>query len=189
MPSVGANQIVRGNAIMYQGEIFICVGTEHVKPGTGPAYVQMKMKNAKTGKVIDNRFRSADSIEQVDMDRSDFTYSYFNGANYVFMHTETYEEVELHPEVIGEMKNYLVEGDEITLCRVDNQVLSVELPKTVVLEVVETEPGIKNATATNVGKPAKTNTGLTVTVPPFINVGDKLRVDTESGEYIERFNP
>jgi elongation factor P len=189
MPNVVVNQLNRGNAIELDGEIYICADFEHVKPGKGPAYVQMKLKDARTGRVVDKRFRAVEQVEQVDVDRADYTFSYVNGPNYVFMHTETYEELEMPADLVGDATNYLVEGDHVTILMARGQVLSLELPKTVVLEVVETEPGIKNATATNVGKPAKTNTGLTVTVPPFINVGDKLRVDTESGEYIERFNP
>lgn len=188
MASVSANQINRGNGIMWEGDIYICVGTEHVKPGKGPAYVQMKMKNATTGRILDHRFRSADTVEQVDMDRASYTFSYVAGEKFVFMHTETFEEAELPADVVGEAKNFLVEGNEVTLLRVGERVLSMELPKVVILDVVETEPGIKNASATNVGKPATTNTGLVVTVPPFINAGDRLKIDTETGEYLERFN-
>ena len=188
MAKVGINEISRGNAILWNSEIYLCADTEHVKPGKGPAYVQMKLKHAVTGRVVDNRFRSADTIEQVDLNRASTTFSYVRGDKFVFMDSDTYEEIEMPAEAVGEAKNYLVEGDTATLCMVDRQVLSLELPKTVILEVVETEPGIKNASATNVGKPAKMNTGLNVTVPPFINVGDKLKIDTDTGEYIERFN-
>jgi elongation factor P len=188
MPTVGVNQLSRGNAINFQNEIYIIAEMEHVKPGKGPAYVQAKLKNAVTGRILDNRFRAAETVEQVDMNRADATFSYVNGDRYVFMDSKTYEEIELTADAVGEAKNYLVEGNSVTLCMVGNRVLSLELPKTVVLEIVETEPGIKNATATNVGKPATTNTGLIVTVPPFINQGDKIKVDTETGEYIERVN-
>ncbi|MBN1256691.1 MAG: elongation factor P [Planctomycetes bacterium] len=188
MPSIGVNQVSRGTAINWNGEIYICVGMEHIKPGKGPAYVQMKLKNAITGRIIDNRFRSQDTVDQVDVDRGDYTFSYVSGDKYVFMHTKTYEEVEISDEAIGDRKDYLVEGNTVTLCTVHGSVLSIELPKTVVLEVIETEPGIKNASATNVGKPATTNTGLIVTVPPFINQGDRIKVDTENGTYMERYN-
>lgn len=188
MVKMGVNQLNRGNAIDYEGEPHIVVEMDHVKPGKGPAYVQMKLRNVSTGRIVDQRFRSADTVEQVEMDRSSYTFSYINGDRYVFMHQETYEEVEVPEEFVGEAKDYLVEGNAVTLCCSKGQVLSLELPKTVILEVVQTEPGIKNASATNVGKPATTNTGLVVTVPPFINEGDKLKVDTDTGEYLERYN-
>ncbi len=188
MANVGINQITRGNAMKIDGEIYVCTGMDHVKPGKGPAYIQMKLKNAISGRVIDKRFRSADNVEKVDMDKASATYSYYNGNNYVFMHTETYEEIEMNEDAVGSNKEYLIEGNPVTLYMVEGQVLSLEMPKTIVMDIVETEPGIKNASATNVGKPATTNTGLIVTVPPFIEAGQKIKVDTENGEYLERFN-
>lgn len=188
MANVGINQISRGNAVELDGEIYVCVGMEHVKPGKGPAYVQMKLKNAINGRILDKRFRSADSIEQVEMIKLDATFSYVSGDKYVFMNSETYEEIEMLDESVGTAKNFLIEGNSVTLYMVGAQILSLELPKTIIMDVIETEPGIKNASATNVGKPAKTNTGLIVTVPPFINEGDKIKVDTENGEYLERYN-
>jgi elongation factor P len=188
MANVGLNQIKIGNGINWQNEIFIVVGMEHVKPGKGPAYVQMKMKNAVSGRVIDHRFRSADTVDQADMNRLDAQFSYASGDRLVFMDNDTYDEIEMTEETVGTAKNYLVEGNSIILCMVGSQVLSLELPKSVVLEVVETEPGIKNASATNVGKPATMNTGAVVTVPPFINVGDRIKVDTENNSYVERVN-
>ncbi len=188
MPNVSVNQLSRGNAIQFNNEIFICAEMDHVKPGKGPAYVQMKMKNARTGRVLDHRFRSQETVEQVAVDRGDYLFSYAAGDKFVFMHNETYEEVEIPSDVVGDLKNFLVEGNSVTLIRAAGEVLNIELPKTVVLEVVETEPGIKNASATNVGKPATMNTGLVVTVPPFIGEGEKIKVDTETGEYLERYN-
>ncbi|MFH0910171.1 MAG: elongation factor P [Planctomycetota bacterium] len=188
MVSIGINEVGRGNAIRVDGDIFVCVAAEHVKPGKGPAYVQMKLKHAVTGRILDKRFRSADTIEQVDMNRVEANFSYVRGHTYVFLQADTYEEIELSEGMIEEKKSYLIEGGAVSVCMVGSQVLSVVFPKTVVLEVVETEPGIKNASATNVGKPAKTNTGLVVTVPPFINVGDRIKVDTDTGAYLERSN-
>ncbi|MHC4871389.1 MAG: elongation factor P [Planctomycetota bacterium] len=188
MANVGINNVSRGNALKIDGEIFICSGMEHVKPGKGPAYVQMKLKNAVSGRVLDKRFRSADTVEKVDMDKADATYSYFNGDKYVFMHASSYEEIEMTEEAVGEYKDFLIEGNSVTLYMVGAQVLSLELPKTIVMDIVETEPGIKNASATNVGKPATTNTGLIVTVPPFIEAGQRIKVDTDTGEYLERYN-
>lgn len=188
MANVGINQIKRGDAIEFKGGIYLCTDYEHVKPGKGPAYVQMKLKDVQTGRVIDNRFRSADSIDKVDYDRRDCTFSYRNGDSFVFMNGATYEEVEVHADVIGEDELYLVEGDTVVLCMVKDRVLSYELPKSINVEVIETEPGIKNASATNVGKPAKVSTGLIVSVPPFINQGERIKVSTEDGTYVERVN-
>lgn len=188
MPKVGVNQLNRGNAIRWDNDVYIVAATEHVKPGKGPAYVQMKLKHGRTGRVIENRFRSQEDVEQVDVDRGEYTFSYATGDRYVFMHQDTFEELEVVPEVVEEIKGYLVEGNTVTIVQAEGQVISVDLPKTVVLDVVETEPGIKNASATNVGKPAKMNTGITVTVPPFINQGERIKVDTDTGEYVERYN-
>lgn len=188
MANIGVNQVKVGNGINWQNEIYVVVGTEHVKPGKGPAYLQMRLKNAVTGRIIDHRFRSADTIDQADMNRVDAQYSYNSGERYVFMDNKNYEEIEVTDEFIGDLKNYLVEGNNVVLCMVGARVLTLELPKSVILEVVETEPGIKNASATNVGKPATLNTGVVVVVPPFINAGDRIKVDTETNAYLERVN-
>jgi elongation factor P len=188
MPSIGANQINRGNALRIDNEIFICTGAEHVKPGKGPAYVQLKLKHVVSGRILDKRVRSADTLEQVDMARVEASFSYARGKTLIFMTTDTFEEIDIPEDVIGDDKKFLSEGAAITLCMFNDQVLSIDMPKTVILAVVETEPGIKNASATNVGKPAKTNTGLIVTVPPFINAGDRIKVDTETTSYLERYN-
>ncbi len=188
MPTVGVNQLNRGNAVRLDGEIYLCVNLEHVKPGKGPAYVQAKLKHARSGKVVDRRLRAAENVEQIDVDRAEATFSYSRANTYVFMHTETFEEIDVPADLIADKASYLVEGEPATICTVGSQVLSVDLPKTIVLEVVQTPPGIKNASATNVGKPATTNTGLVVSVPPFINQGDRIKVDTDTGAYIERVN-
>mgnify|MGYP001809835747 CR=1 FL=1 len=188
MASVGLNQIKRGDAIDFNNNVYVVTDTTHVKPGKGPAYVQVKMRDVVTGRIIDNRFRSADSVEKVDYDRRDCTYSYKNGDNFVFMAKDNYDEIEVNSDIIGDNAKYLVENDTVTVCVVRERVVGFELPTSIVVEVIETEPGIKNASATNVGKPATTTTGLIVTVPPFINQGDRIRVSTETGAYQERVN-
>ena len=188
MPSLPINQISRGQAILYNNEIYMIISMTHVKPGKGPAYQQTKMRNVESGKIIENRFRSEDRVDTVNVDRQGCTYSYRSGDNYVFMNDKTYEEIEVHETILGEDKFYLLEGNKTTVMVADARVLGVELPPAVVLEVTECDPGVKNATATNVFKNGVVETGLNVQIPPFINVGDKVKISTEDGKYLERVN-
>jgi len=186
MPNIPINQVSRGQALMLDGEIMIIVSMEHVKPGKGPAYQQIKLRNIESGKIIEKRFRAADSIDVVDVDRQTCAYSYKNGESYVFMNNKTYEELEVHESILGDDKYYLLEGNAVTILVANGRVLGVELSPMVVLEITQCDPGVKNATATNVFKNAVVETGLNVGVPPFINKGDKIKIDTETGKYVER---
>ena len=188
MPSLPINQISRGQAILYNNEIYMIISMTHVKPGKGPAYQQTKMRNVESGKIIENRFRSEDKVDTVNVDRQGCTFSYRSGENFVFMNEKTYEEIEVHESILGDDKYYLLEGNKTTVMVADGRVLGVELPAAVVLEVTECDPGVKNATATNVFKNGVVETGLNVLIPPFINVGDKVKLSTEDGKYLERVN-
>ncbi len=186
MPSIPVNQLSRGQAIVMDGQINVIISMEHVKPGKGPAYQQTKMRNLETGKIIEKRFRSAETVEQIDIDRRTYTFSYRNGDIFVFMDTGTYEEVEVAAEILGDEAEYLLEGNEVSIQRVEGRVVGVELPAAVEMEVTQADPGVKNATATNVFKNATLETGLQVQVPAFINVGDRIKIETGTGKYLER---
>lgn len=186
MPSIPINQLNRGQAIRWNGEIFSIISMDHVKPGKGPAYQQTKMRNVQSGKIIENRFRSEDRVDAIDVDRQGCSYSYKNADNFIFMNDKTYEEIEVHSSILGDYKYYLLEGVTATVLIAEGRVLDIELPASVVLQVTECEPGVKNATATNVFKNGKVETGLEVQIPPFINVGDKIKINTEDGAYLER---
>lgn len=188
MPSIPASQVKRGQAILHNGEVYVIVGTDWVKPGKGPAYVQAKLKHVTTGKIIDNRFRSAATVETINVDRRKVAYSYDNGTSHVFMDGSTYEEIEASHDLVGEDSRFLTYGASMELQIVQGKVVSLLLPAAVVMEVVRTEPGLKNVSATDVTKPATTDTGLVVQVPVFINQGEKIKVDTTDGKYLERVN-
>ncbi|MBP5232005.1 MAG: elongation factor P [Planctomycetes bacterium] len=186
MPSIPINQVNRGQAIRWNGEIYAIIGMDHVKPGKGPAYQQTKMRNVQTGKIIENRFRSEDRVEMIDVDRQGCSYSYQSGDNYIFMNDKTYEEIEVHESILGDDKYYLLDGVGATVMIAEGRVLGIELPASVVMTVTECDPGVKNATATNVFKNGVVETGLNVQIPPFINVGDKVKINTADGTYLER---
>ncbi len=143
MPSLPINQISRGQAIIYNNEIYMIISMTHVKPGKGPAYQQTKMRNVESGKIIENRFRSEDKVDTINVDRQGCTFSYKSGDNFVFMNDKTYEEIEVHESILGDDKFYLLEGNRMTVMVAEGRVLGVELPPAVVLEVTECDPGVK----------------------------------------------
>lgn len=186
MPSIPVNSLKKGMTIFFNGGPHVIVATEHVKPGKGPAYVQAKMKSLKADRIVENRFNSADKVETVNVSRVKHTYSYDAGDSFIFMDTESFEEYHVPRAVLEDRILYLKSGDEVDLEFCDDEMISVVLPKTVVHEVVDTPPAIKGATATNQLKPATTETGLQVKVPPFLETGERIRIDTETGAYVER---
>ena len=186
MPSVPINSIRKGNTIMWNGSPHVIVATEHVKPGKGPAYVQAKMKNVKMGRIVENRFNSSDKVDLVHTHKQRYTYSYDSGDNFIFMHSDTFEEYGIPRSELESQILFLKSGDEIEVEFADGEFMSLKLPKVVVHEITETPPAIKGATATNQLKPATTETGLQVKVPPFLDVGMKVRIDTDTGNYMER---
>lgn len=181
-----ANDLKPGKAIVQDGQVWIVTKTEHVKPGKGGAFVQAKVKNMKTGSVQEKRFRSSDDVDGINLDRREMEYLYSDGSGAIFMDTETYDQVTLPEDVLGDALKYCKPNEKINGLHHDGQCLSIELPQVVELEVTDAPPGIKNATATSVMKEATTETGLVVKVPEFINIGDKIRVTTETGDYQSR---
>lgn len=181
-----ANDLKPGLVVKLDGLLFICTKTEHVKPGKGGAFVQAKLKSVKHGNVTEKRFRSSDTVESTNLDRRDIEFLYAEGENGVFMDSETYEQFTVQAEVLGDALLLTKPNETIKGLFYEGAPLSVELPLSVEHEIAETEPGIKNATATNVMKEAVTETGLKIRVPPFINAGEKVKINTESREYLGR---
>ncbi len=154
--------------------------------GRGSGFHQVKMRNLKTGRSFENKFRSSESIEFVRLEHREYQYLYNDGSSYIFMNSETYDQIPVEESLIGEASAFLRENDIAKIAFDDEEVISVELPAHVNLEVTETEPGVKGDTVSNTNKPATLETGAVVQVPLFVNVGDVIRVDTRSKAYIER---
>lgn len=176
-----------GLIIKFKNDLYTITEFQHVKPGKGGAFVRSTLKNLKTGRVLENTFRSGESVEIVRVERRKYQYLYRESGGFVLMDNETYEQMTVAEDLFGEAQKYIKESTEVELLLDDNdQIVTVEPPIFVELEVVETEPGFRGDTATNAMKPAKLETGATVNVPLFINEGDKLKVDTRTGSYVER---
>ena len=183
---ISATSLRRGMVIRKDGELFSVFSFTHLTPGNKRGFVQSKLRNLRTGALIDHRFRSVDTIERVALEQQEMEYLYQDGADYIFMNTTTFEQVHLGENLLGNSMLYLVPNITIRVEFYQQTPVGIQLPTTVDLEVVETEPGLKSATASSVNKPAKLETGLVVQVPPFVNAGEKVRVDTTSGAYLER---
>ncbi len=183
-----AKDLRKGAVIKLKGELFRIIEYTHVTPGKGPAHHQVKLRNLQTGKLSSARFSAGDKIEFVRIEQRIYQYLYKDGPNLFFMNLDNYEQVPVEADLIGDDINFLKESNEAELAFVDDKVIGVELPPNVELEVTYTEPGVKGDTATNVTKPATLETGVEVQVPLFINEGDVIKVDTSTGEYVERVN-
>lgn len=181
-----ATDIRKGHVIRYNGKIVRVVSSTHHTPGNLRAMMQVEMKDLENGTNYNHRFRSGDDVEKLNVDYTKMEYLYQEGEHFVFMNTESYEQIYLNKEIVEDVMLYVLPNTTIDVVFVEDKPISVEIPQKVTLKVIETEPGIKNATATNVLKPAKMETGLTVGVPPFVNVGDSIIINTESGEYVSR---
>ena len=183
---IQATQLRRGNTILMNGELYQVVDYQHITPGNWRGMVQTKLRKLSTGSIIDHRFRSEDRVERAVLDEREMEYLYKDGGDHYFMDTENYEQIHFSEEVLGDAVQYLVSNSKIKVEFYDGKPVGIELPQTVELTVVQTEPGLKSATASSVTKPATTETGLVVQVPPFINEGEKIRVDTAEGAYLSR---
>jgi elongation factor P len=167
-------------------DLYSILRMEHRTPGNLRAFVQVKMRNLRTGAMFDNRFSSTEQVERAILDEQEMEFLYDDGEQYTFMNTESYDQVALNKELLGDAVSYLTPNIRVHVEFYEGKPMSVELPATVDLRVVETEPGLKGATVSNVGKPAKLETGLIVQVPAFINEGETIRVSTSEGTYLER---
>ncbi len=183
---IPATQLRRGMVIKKDGELFSVFSAQHKTPGNLRGFVQAKLRNLRSGAMIDHRYRSVDLVEKVSLDEHEMEYLYKDGKDYHFMNTETYDQTHLNEEILGESVYYLTPNIRIKVEFYEGNPIGIDLPATVDMEVIETEPGLKSATASNVTKPAKMETGLIVQVPPFIDAGEKIRIDTNEGKYMER---
>ena len=175
-----------GMVIKHNNDLHTVFSVEHRTPGNLRAFIQAKLRNLRTGAMFEHRFRSSDPIDKITVDQIQMEYLYQDGDSHVFMNTENYEQLHLGKDVLGDAVDYLTPNLQISVEFFDDKPVGVELPQTVELTIVETEPGLKSATASSVTKPVKTETGLVVQVPPFINEGEKIRVDTSEGAYLSR---
>jgi elongation factor P len=184
--AIPATQMRPGMIIKHNNELHAVFSVEHRTPGNLRAFIQAKLRHLRTGAMFEHRFRSPDPIERVVVDEIAMEFLYNDGDDYYFMNTENYEQTLLKRSTLGDAVEYLTANLQITVSFFDGVAVGIELPQVVELTVVETEPGLKSATASSVTKPAKTETGLIVQVPPFINEGEKIRVDTAEGAYMSR---
>lgn len=184
--AIPATQMRPGMIIKHKDQLHLVFKVEHRTPGNLRAFIQAKLRNIRTGAMFEERFRSADAIEKVIVDEISMDFLYSDGDDYYFMNPVDYEQTVLKGSTLGDAIEYLVPNLQIKVSYHDGQAVGIELPAAVELEVVETEPGLKSATASSVTKAAKLETGLVVQVPSFINEGEKIRVDTSEGAYLSR---
>jgi elongation factor P len=170
------------------GQLWSVVEFQHVKPGKGPAFVRTKLKHVLTGKVVDKTFNAGVKVETAIVDRRGMQFSYKDGSDFVFMDTETYDQLHISPETVGDTARFLLEGQEAVVAMYEGAPLYVELPASVELVIDYTEPGVQGDRSTGGTKPAKLETGYEIGVPLFIGTGEKIKVDTRSGEYLGRVN-
>ena len=186
MATIQATRLKKGMLVKMEQDLFRVLELQHVTPGNLRGFVRVKLRNIRSGNLSDQKLRSEDSIERATLDEREMQYLYQDGEDYYFMDTSSYEQIHISSEALGESVSYLKPEMTIQVEFYGSEPVGIELPQTVDLKVVETVPGIKGATASNQIKPATLETGLVVNVPPFINTGDVIRVNTETGEYLAR---
>ena len=183
---ISAGDFKNGVTLEIEGNVYQILEFQHVKPGKGAAFVRTKLKNIISGGAVERTFRPTEKCPQARIDRKDMQYLYSDGDLYHFMDVETYDQVALNEETIGDALKFVKENDMCKVCSHNGNVFAIEPPLFVELEVTETEPGFKGDTATGATKPATVETGATVSVPLFVNLGDKIKIDTRTGEYLSR---
>jgi elongation factor P len=186
MATLQATRMKKGMLIKMGEDLFRILELQHVTPGNLRGFVRVKMRNIRNGALADNRFRSEDTVERATLDEREMQYLYHDGDDYYFMDTTSFEQVHISSEALGDSVGYLKAEMTILVEFYGTEPVGIEMPPTVDLKIVDTAPGIKGATASNQIKPATTETGLVVSVPPFVNTGDMIRVSTETGEYLAR---
>ena len=186
MPKINGNEIRPGNILEHKDGLWVVVKVDHVKPGKGGAFAQVEMKNLRDGRKLNERFRAADKVERVRLEQKDQQFLYENDGMLVFMDMDTFEQIELPADILGERRPFLQDGMTIQIEYFENEALSATLPQKVTCKVVETEPAVKGQTAANSFKPAVLDNGVRVMVPPFIDAGEDVVINTETMEYAER---
>src|SRR5918995_5905954 len=186
MPTIQATRVKKGMLIKMGEDLFRILELQHVTPGNLRGFVRVKMRNIRNGALADNRFRSEDTVERATLDEREMQYLYQDGDDFYFMDTATFDQIHIKGEALGDLVSYLKSEMTINVEFYGTEPVGVELPQTVDLKVTDTAPGIKGATASAQVKPATLETGLVVQVPPFVNPGDLVRVNTETGEYLSR---
>jgi elongation factor P len=185
---ISAGDLRKGTKLMFEGNPHIVVDFMHVKMGRGRPHVKVKMKNLITGGVLEKSFLTTESFREPDLETRTMQFLYSQGDEYHFMDSKTYDQIAVAAELLGNSKWYFKESSEYSVTLYEGNPLSVDLPASVILEVIESEPAVKGDTVSNITKGAKLETGLQIKVPPFVKEGDKVKVDTRTGEYIERAN-
>ena len=183
---ISAGDFRNGITIELEGNIYQIIEFQHVKPGKGAAFVRTKLKNIKSGGVVEKTFRPTEKCPTARIDRKDYTYLYADGDLYNFMDVNTYEQIALSTDVVGDALKFVKENETVKVCSYNGKVFSVEAPLFVELEITDTEPGFKGDTATGATKPATLETGAQINVPLFVNQGDRVKIDTRTGEYLSR---
>jgi len=184
--AVSTNDLKNGMGLNLPEGLFTVVEFQHVKPGKGGAFVRTKLKNVRSGAVIERTYRADEKLDQAIIDKRDMQFLYRDGSDYVFMDTTSYDQMNASPDLLGTAPDYLKEGDAVNLQMYDGEIVGVEMPASVELKVTETEPGEKGDRVSGARKPATMETGLVIQVPLFVNIGDAIKVDTRSGEYLTR---
>ncbi len=180
------NDLKNGMVLNLEGQLWAVVEFQHVKPGKGPAFVRTKLKNVESNKTVDKTFNAGTKVETATVDRRTMTYLYNDGSSYVFMDVQSYEQIEVAPELVGTAANFLLENQDVVVATNEGRVLFIELPASVELEITFTEPGLAGDSATGRTKPATLETGHEIQVPLFINQGEKVKVDTRDSSYMGR---
>ena len=183
-----SNDLKNGIVLNIEGQLWTVVEFQHVKPGKGAAFVRTKLKNVMTGKVVDRTFNAGVKVETANVDKRDMTYLYNDGSGYIFMDKNTYDQVSLSEETVGDAVNYMLENQDAVVAMHEGNPIYVELPASVVLEVTYTEPGLQGDRSSGGTKPATVETGLQIQVPLFLENGTKVRIDTRTGDYLGRVN-
>lgn len=186
MVSISTNQFKNGITIKYEGNLWDMIEFQFVKPGKGTAFVRTRLKNVRTGKVLEVTFNSHDTVEQVNVEKIDMEYLYRDGEHFVFMDPDSFDQIHVDGKLVEPVLSLLKENTKCTVKKIEEDIVSLTLPDFVILEVIETDPYIKGSTASGGPKPAKVETGATVQVPVFVENGQKIRIDTRTYGYVER---
>jgi elongation factor P len=186
MPAITTNDLKNGITLQLDNGLFTVIEFQHVKPGKGGAFVRTKLRNLKTGNVLEKTFNAGIRVEQAMLEKKDMQFLYRDGDDYVFMDTESYDQINVAPVALGDAADYIIESMIAIIATHNNEIVSVEIPASVELLIANTEPGIQGDRVSGARKPAELQTGKTIQVPLFVNIGDKVKVDTRSGEYLTR---